>query len=71
MELETVMAYQVGYFDPEERSREKWASRDEDSRRLRDGEVSREQLRRENGLFSAFDVKQASIGRKNIRPASR
>jgi hypothetical protein len=39
-------------FDPEQRAREKQASRDEDARALASGEKSREQLRRENGAFA-------------------
>jgi hypothetical protein len=39
-------------FDPEERAREKQASRDEDARALASGEKSREQLCRENGAFA-------------------
>jgi hypothetical protein len=39
-------------FDPEERAREKQASRDEDARALASGEKNREQLKRENGAFS-------------------
>lgn len=39
-------------FDPAERAREKQASRDEDARALASGEVSREQLKHENGAFA-------------------
>lgn len=38
-------------YDPRERAREKQASRDEDERRLASGEVTREQLARENSPF--------------------
>lgn len=41
-------------FDAKQRAHEKQASRDEDARRLASGEVSPEQLRRENGAFSRF-----------------
>ena len=41
------------YFDVEERRAEKQRSRDEDARRLAAGEVTREELARENGLFSS------------------
>lgn len=39
-------------FDPEERAREKQASRDEDARALASGEKSREQLKKENSAFA-------------------
>jgi hypothetical protein len=41
-------------FDPEERRREKQASRDEDARRLAAGEVTPAQLARENSPFSGL-----------------
>jgi hypothetical protein len=39
------------FFDPDERAREKAASREADARALASGEKSREQLRVENGAF--------------------
>jgi hypothetical protein len=39
-------------FDPAERAAEKQASRDDDARALASGAKSREQLRRENSMFS-------------------
>jgi hypothetical protein len=39
-------------FDPEERAREKQASREEDARALASGEVSRQDLARANGAFA-------------------
>lgn len=39
-------------FDPEQRAREKQASRDEDERALASGQKSREQLKHENGAFA-------------------
>jgi hypothetical protein len=42
-------------FDPEKRAEQKQASRDDDARRLASGEVTREQLRRENSVFSGID----------------
>lgn len=47
-------------YDPAERAREKQASRDEDQRRLDAGEVTREELRRENSMFAGVSV---TIGR--------
>ena len=43
---------QHGYYTGPTREQEKQASRDEDQRRLDDGEVTREQLREENGAFA-------------------
>lgn len=43
-------------FDPRERAREKQASRDSDARDLASGAKSREQLRRENGVFALPDA---------------
>lgn len=42
--------------DPEERRREKQASRDDDARRLAAGEVTPDQLRQENALFAGVYV---------------
>jgi len=44
----------VATYDPRERAAEKQASRDEDARRLAAGEVTREQLSRENSPFAAL-----------------
>ncbi len=38
-------------YDPKKRAAEKEASRDEDERALESGEKTREQLKRENGIF--------------------
>jgi hypothetical protein len=46
----------VEYIDPEERRREKQASRDEDARRLAAGEVTPEQLNRENSFFAGLSL---------------
>ena len=48
-------------YDPAERAREKQASRDEDARRLAAGEVTREELARENSPFAGL------IGKVNFR----
>jgi YgiT-type zinc finger domain-containing protein len=44
-------------YDPIERAREKQASRDEDQRRLDAGEITREELRKENGKFAFPNAK--------------
>lgn len=41
----------VQRFDPKDRVREKQASREEDERALASGEKTREDLKRENGIF--------------------
>lgn len=43
------------YFDPEERAREKQASRDQDDRDLASGAKTREQLCRENSFLRPDD----------------
>jgi hypothetical protein len=53
-------------FDPNERAREKQASRDEDSRALAAGEKTREQLKRENGLVVARNVRISLRGSKPL-----
>lgn len=47
----------VRYYDPSERASEKQRSRDEDARRLASGEVTQEELRRENGIFYGLKVR--------------
>lgn len=52
------------------RVKEKQASRDEDERRLRDGEISPNELRRENGFASSLDIskfKITHIGTKKLK----
>jgi hypothetical protein len=44
-------------FDPKERAREKQLSRDQDERDLASGTKTREQLRRENGIFVFPDAR--------------
>ena len=46
-------------FDPIERAAEKQASRDDDARRLAAGEVTREELARENGALSGVATRIA------------
>lgn len=52
------------YFDVEKRRAEKQKARDEDARRLAAGEITREELARENGLFSSRII-------SNMRVVSR
>jgi hypothetical protein len=49
-------------YDPKERAAEKQRQRDEDQRRLRDGEVSRQNLREGNSFFSFADLSITNPG---------
>jgi hypothetical protein len=66
------MSYKISTFDPAERARQKQASRDEDARRLAAGEVTKAQLKRENGMLSGMDFSNSSIvaigGKKLAKP---
>jgi hypothetical protein len=66
------MPFQVGSFDHQARARDKQASRDSDAARLRAGEVSRQELRGENGFASSLPVsgfRIASVGRRPLAQA--
>lgn len=52
--------------DPKKRAREKQRSREEDLRALASGEKSREQLRRENGIFAFPNVRISLRGAKPL-----
>lgn len=54
---------QLHYFDPEERRREKDRARAEDDRALRNGEVSREELRMRNSFLAPLEIISSSIER--------
>jgi hypothetical protein len=55
--------------DQAERQREKQASRDRDARRLASGEVSREQLSRENSFAGGISNTEIThIGGRPIKP---
>lgn len=51
-------------YDAAERAREKQESRERDEQALASGEKSREQLRRENGFFSALRFRIDLAGAK-------
>lgn len=55
------MSYKISTFHPEERARQKQASRNEDARRLAAGEITKAELKRENGMLSGMDFSNASI----------
>jgi len=63
----STMAFQAGWYDPEERRREKQLSRENDEVRLRSGRINHEDLRRENGFFSKFDMSKSVIVRRKAR----
>lgn len=52
---------QVCYYDPAEREREKERHRAFDESRLRDGDVSRQELRERNGFLSSLEIVDSSI----------
>jgi len=51
----------AGYFDPEELRRQKQLAREKDDEDLREGRVTREELRLRNGLFSGVDLSGATV----------
>mgnify|MGYP003582240195 CR=1 FL=1 len=57
---------QVGLHDPMERQREKQRSRYQDDRDLREGRVSREEMRLRNSFFSSVDLANSSIRRGRV-----
>lgn len=57
---------QVSHYDPIEREREKQRRRDQDDRALREGSVSAEELRLQNGFFSSLDLAGSSVRRRRI-----
>jgi|GEM_PF-1505458 hypothetical protein len=64
------MAKEIGYYDPEERSREKEAARLRDESRLKSGAVSPDELHRENSLIASLDLSKARIVRRKSRPGN-
>lgn len=50
-----------GTFCPIERAREKQAAREQDEKDLREGKVTREELRKRNGFFSSLDLRNARV----------
>ncbi len=56
------------YFDPAERAREKPASRDEDLRRLKAGEIRPAELNRENDFFASIAFSKMRIKSIGGRP---
>lgn len=56
---------QMSRYSFSERQRAKEISRAQDESDLRDGIVSREELRAANGLFSSLDIAASSIRRRS------
>lgn len=48
-----------------DRAKEKQQSRDQDEQDLRDGKVTKEELRKRNGFFSCLDLSNFKILLKN------
>lgn len=65
------MSVEVDRLNSSQRAQEKHLSRLRDEKRLRSGEVSREQLWRENSMFHGFDVARAKIVSSRGRPWSK
>ena len=51
---------------PSDRLQQKQIARETDDKRLQNGEVSRDVLRREVGFFSALDVSKSTIVRRRV-----
>jgi hypothetical protein len=47
-------------FDPSERAADKRRAREEDERRLASGEVTREELQRQNSMFGSLNIDWAN-----------
>jgi hypothetical protein len=62
------MSYVVDILDSEARARQKQLSRERDELRLASGAVSRDDLRKENGFFSALDLPRFKIAAIGGRP---
>lgn len=63
------MSDRIHKLDPAQRAHEKQASREDDRRRLAEGQIDPSGLARENDFFAALDLpsfKIASIGRRRI-----
>jgi hypothetical protein len=68
------MVMKDGTFDWKKRAAEKQASRDRDFERLRNGEVTPEELARENDFFAALDLadfKIVAMGGKPFRKGKK
>lgn len=57
---------QLSSYDPRERQREKHLARVQDDCDLREGRLSRDQLRARNGFFSSLDLAGSSVRRRRI-----
>ena len=57
---------QLSYYSPAERQSEKDRAREQDERDLRQGHVSREELRLRNGFLAPLEVVGSSVRRKGI-----
>lgn len=63
------MAAHENAFDPQERRREKDLARRQDESRLRQNQISPQDLGRENSIFGALDLSRSIIIRRKARIA--
>ena len=57
---------QVRYYDPAERQQEKERQRASDALLLREGRISRGELRERNGFFSSVEIVDSSISFQEV-----
>lgn len=57
---------QVSHYDPAERQREKDRARERDDCALRNGDISRQELRNRNSFLAPLDVVGSSIRHRGI-----
>jgi hypothetical protein len=57
---------QVSYYDPAERQREKDRAREQDDYALRNGDLSREELRLRNSFLAPLQIVGSSIERQDL-----
>jgi hypothetical protein len=60
-----------GSFNPAVRAREKQQARERDERLIASGQVSRQELARQNGFFSALDRSKVRIVRRRAAASER
>lgn len=57
---------QVSHYSPAERQREKDRAREQDERDLREGRVSREELRLRNSFLAPLEIVGSSVRRRGV-----
>ena len=56
----------VSHYSPAERQREKDRAREQDDRDLREGRVSRDELRARNAFLAPLEIVSSSVRRRGI-----